>query len=295
MRRLSPPRVDFPLLIQRAGRIAGRVTRYGRLCLDRRCASFPLTVAGAEHLRLLRERPCLLVANHVLIRAENAPLGVWTQARALSLLNQPPDSFLLRRVVREHTGLPLHVIAKSARGWWSPRPWARLLQKKIGQPFGKGLLEGMEFVPVEHNPDCFHRTFFQSAAAPVSHGYPLLIFPGRLRHDPDGGCRDPLAEPGQTEACLLPGAAHLARKFGLPIIPVFIQGGDTWRPDKPTCISIAPAFWTEGMTKDAINREIVKRMQALTAPLVTSPLRLSIPPPAGDDTRRVRRQEQPAP
>ncbi len=276
----TPPRVDLAVLSRRAGRLAGRGTRCGRLCLDRRCASFPLIVTGAEHLHLLQEQSCLLVANHVLIRAEDAPLGVWTQARALSLLNQPPDSFLLRRVVREQTGRPLHVVAKSDRGWWSPRPWVRCLQKRIGQPFGKGLLEGMEFIPVEHNPDCFHRTFFQSAAEPVRRGLPLLIFPGRLRHDPDG-CHDPLAEHGQTAACLLPGAAHLARKFGLPIIPLFIQGGDTWRPEKPTCIFIGPAFRTESMTKAAINRQIIEQMQALLpAPLLGLPPEPPIPLPA---------------
>lgn len=263
MRDIRPPGSDASALIQCWGRLCGYyVTRHGRLYLDRRCAAFPLIVSGAEHLRTALERPCLIVANHVLIRAENAPLGRLTQARALTLLNQPPDSFILRRVVREETGLPLHVVAKSDRGWWSPRPLVRLLQKRVGQPFGKGLLEGMEFVPVEHNPACFHRTFFQSAAEPVRRGRPILIFPGKLRCD-EHGCRDSLIEGDIRDARILPGAAHLVRKFALPVLPVFIHGSDSWRPDKPTCVVVGPAFHTEGLSKADINSTIISRVRML--------------------------------
>ncbi len=263
MGRRSPSGENVSAWMQRAGRLCGYcVTRHGRRYLDRRCAAFPLTVLGTEHLRAALGRPCLIIANHVLIRAENAPLGRLTQARALTLLNQPPDSFILRRIVWEETGLPLHVVAKSDRGWWSPRPLLRFLQKRVGQPFGKGLLEGMEFVPIEHNPACFHRTFFQSAAETVKAGRPILIFPGKLQCD-ESGCRDALIEENIMDARILPGAAHLARKFLLPVLPAFIQGGDSWRPDQPACVIFGPAFSPEGMTKSDINRTMIEHMRDL--------------------------------
>ncbi len=255
---------DRVALMQCAGRLWGSVTVHGRrFFLDRRCADFSLIVSGKEHLRAALRQPCLIVANHVLIRAENAPLGRLTQARLLSLLNQPPDSFILRRVVQQETGLTLHVVAKSDRGWWSPRPFVKFLQKRVGQPFGKGMMEGMEFIPVEHNPACFHRTFFQSAARPIRRGEPILIFPGKLRCD-ESGCRDSLIDGELKDARVLPGAAHLARKFGLPILPAFIDDCDTWRPDKPTRISFGPAFLPGEMTKVEINRAIAAHVRDLT-------------------------------
>lgn len=187
-------------------------------------------------------------------------MGRLTQARVLTLFNQPPDSFLMRRIVLEETGLALHVVAKSDRGWWSPRPLVKFLQKRLGQPFGKGLMEGMEFIPVEHNPACFHRTFFQSAAEPIQRGQPILIFPGKIRCD-ESGCHDSLIEGNVMDARILPGAAHLARKFSLPILPAFIHGGDSWRPDKPTCIMFGPAFLPGEMTKAEINRAIVEHVR----------------------------------
>ena len=262
MKGLCHPEIDTSDMIQRWGRLCGWcLTRHGRRYLDWRCADFPLNVSGTEHLRLARERPCLIVANHVLIRAEDAPLGRWTQARALSLLNQPPDSFILRRIVREETGLMLHVVAKSDRGWWSPRPLVKALQKHVGQPFGKGLMEGMEYVPIEHNPACFHRTFFASATEPIRRGRPILIFPGRLQYD-SGECHDPLSE-ANSDIRILPGAAHLARKFSLPVIPAFIKGGESWRPGKPTCVQFGPAFHPDGMTKAEINDAIIAGIRAL--------------------------------
>ena len=257
---------DRVALMQRVGRLWGFcVTRHGRRLLDRRCGAFPLVVTGGEHLRAALRQPCLIVANHVIIQAENAPLGRLTQARLLSLFNQPPDSFIFRRVVWEATGLPLYVVAKSDRGWWSPRPLVKFLQKRVGQPFGKGMMEGMDFIPVEHNPFCFHRTFFQSAARPIGRGRPILIFPGKLRCD-ESGCRDSIIDGEIKEARILPGAAHLSRKFGLPILPAFIDGCDSWRPDKPTRVVFGPAFLPGEMTKTELNRAIAAQVRGLILP-----------------------------
>ena len=254
-------------LIHRCGRLWGHgVTRHGRRYLDWRCAAFPLIVSGSDHLRTALQQPCLIVANHVLIRAEDAPLGRLTQSRLFSLLNQPPDSFLMRRVVREETGLTLHVVAKSDRGWWSPRPLLKLFQKRVGQPFGKGMMEGMEFIPVEHNPACFHRTFFQSAAEPIRRGRPILIFPGKIRCD-ENGCHDSLIEGDDLNARILPGAAHLSRKFSLPILPAYLQGCESWRPEKPTRVVFGPAFDVAEMTKEEINRAMIAHVRSLAPDL----------------------------
>jgi len=251
---------------QRCGYLWGRY--FVRLCLrylDRRCAAFPLSLTGVQHLRKALEEPCLIVANHVLIKAEDAPMGRLTQSRLLLIFNKPPDSFIFRRIVREETGLLLHVVAQSDRGWWSPRPLVKVLQKRIGQPFGKGLMEGMNFIPVEHNSGSFHRSFFQSATETIRRGRPILIFPGRLLNDNDG-CHDLLIEGHLTEAPILPGAAHLARKLSLVILPTYIQGCDSWRPDKPTQIVFGQPFSALGMTKAEINLAILSHVRGLMVP-----------------------------
>ena len=258
-----PPGITFSTLIQQSGRLWGySFTRHGRRYLDWRCSAFPLNISGAKHLCAALEQPCLIVANHVIIRAENAPFGRMTQLRALSLLNQPPDSFILRRIVREESGLRLHVVAKSDRGWWSPRRVVKAFQKRIGQPFGKGMMEGMEFIPVEHNPACFHRTFFESAAKPIQRGRPILIFPGKIRCD-ENGCEDSLITGNIGEARILPGAAHLARRFALPILPAFLSGCNSWRPDEPIYVAFGPAIHAEEMTKIEINHAIIEQVRAL--------------------------------
>ncbi len=246
------------VLIQRTGRLwAQCVLGHGLRYLHSRSRSFILTVDGAKHLRAVAQGPFLLVANHVLIRPENAPLGRFTQIRCLSLLNQPADSFVLCRVVAEETGLPLRVVAKSDRGWWSPRPLVRLLQKRIGQPFGKGLNQGLGYVPIEHNSGCFHRTFFQSVAEVVTQGAPVLIFPGKILCDND------LSRDGLMEGAVHPGAAHLARRFALPIVPAFIQGAESWQAGDVSHVTFGPAFSCVGMTKAEISLEIAEQVRAL--------------------------------
>ncbi len=240
------------------------VFSHGLRYMDRRCTTFQLTVSGIEHLRTAMTQPCLIVANHTIHHPENALFGRHTRKRGLRIFNWPADSFIFRRIVREETGLPLRVVARSDRGWWSPQPLRRRLQETIGQPFGRGKLEGMGYIPVEHNPGSFQRTFLESSARRVHAREPVMIFPGTLIWT-DEGFRDMLLE---GEVC--PGAASLVRKFRLPILPAYLQGGEGWEAGRPARVSFGPAFRCDGLSKEEINRLIVERVQQLSTVLVES-------------------------
>ena len=77
------------------------------------------------------------------------------------------------------------------------------------------------------------------------------------------------------EAGPRPGAAHIARKFDLPIILAYIEGCDSWRKGQPSSVRFGPSFPCEGLTKSEINRAIQEQMRELSLrsdPDVTLPL-----------------------
>lgn len=246
-------------LVHRLGRLWGRyVCCIGLAYLDRRISAFELTVYGLEHLEDATRQPCLIVANHLYLRHGTGPLGPWlSHRRIFRIYNAPVDSFLYRRIVRENTVGTIRVVARTDRGWWSPRPVLCFIQKTIGQPFGKGMREGMGYIPIEHNPNTFHRPFYKLVQGAIDRGESILIFPGKSVFE-NGVRREAMFEEG-----LFPGVGHLASKFRLPILPAHTRGIDGWRPGQSPSVMFGSRFEIGKMTKDQINEEIIARIFAV--------------------------------
>ena len=188
-----------------------------------------------------------------------ARLKFLTYSPRLLLFNCPSDSFILRRVVREETGRSLRVVARSNEGLWSIRRSARLFQERVIHPFGNGLREGLGYLPRDHTGR-FQREFLQSVEEALGRGEPILIFPGRIVPDGASWVRDSLMDGG-----IHPGAAHLARRYGLPILPASLSGAEGWWPGQAATVTFGPQFEGAGMSKEDLCREIVARMRALKA------------------------------
>jgi 1-acyl-sn-glycerol-3-phosphate acyltransferase len=235
------------------GRFSGRfVMGLGLIWMRKRAERFQVCVAGVEHLRNLKGA-YLLVSNHV---TPKVPIfGRFAHVRGIRQFNHSLDSFIYYRVVLQETGRRICTVANCDRGWWSPRPFFRQLQKQIGQPFAKAQMEAMGFIPVEGNPDCFQRDFLRSSAKRVGKGDPILIFPEGINY-----------EEFDFDHNLRPGAAHLAKRFHLPVVPAYINGSDSWQPAKPIYVRFGEAFTIEGLDKkeiaDRIGREIERLMRS---------------------------------
>ena len=214
---------------------------------------FDLTVAGEAHLQRLEGRACVIVSNH--IRPHDSPMGPLARLRILRNYQFSADSFLFHRAVREWAGRPMITVAMCDRGDLSPRPWKRILQHRIGQPFSIGQMEALPgFIPVESRSGSFHRRFLSAVKEAVRRREAILIFPGPI-HLSDA----------DDQAELEPGAAHIAGKFCLPIVPACIAGSESWWPGQAVRVAFGEPFFATGMTKGQVSDEIVRRVRALHA------------------------------
>ncbi len=236
------------------GHLWGRtVVAIGAACFRRRARQFDIAVWGDEHLAALAGRPFVLVSNHTW--PTDSPLGALAGVPFVRQYRHSADSFILDRVVRERAGRPLHTAARCDGARWARRPWKRWIQERIGQPFARGQIEALPgYVVVERNPGCSQRPFLEAAGAVVGRGGAILIFPGGITLDR-----------ADTDAHPQAGAAHLALRFGLPVLPVCLLGTESWRAGRPVTVAFGPAFAPDGLTKGAINAEIIRRVQALHA------------------------------
>ena len=256
-------------IAHRAGRLWGRYAlHHFHGLFYRRSSTFDLHVSGAEHLRAATEGPCLIVANHVLLRPEDTLVASLlppnlpgrrrlTHNLRLMLFYASPDSFLLHRIVREETGRTLRGVSMSNLGTWSGRALGRRVQAEVAHPFGNGMREGMGYIPVEYTGRG-HRQFLDAVGRAVRQGEPVLIFPGTILWDVPWHPHD-----GLLDGNVSPGAAHLAAKYGPALLPAHISGGDSWRPGQAARVAFGPAFHAGGMTKAEVGRQIVARVRVL--------------------------------
>ncbi len=207
-----------------------------------RVEDFEVTVEGEEYLRRMGEEPYLLVANHL------KPDEVMAQRSGLS-----PDAFILENLVHKITGRELGIVAKSDDGWWAENLY-KYFQKHVGQPFGKGMAEGAGLVPLMKNPGSFNRDFLITVQRLVDARQPILIFPeGNWYHDFD---------PSNS---LEPGAAHIALKHDLPILPAYIRGATSWKPGQEVTVRFGEAFAVGGKRKEEVTKDIRERLSGLAA------------------------------
>ena len=180
-------------------------------------------------------------------------MGPLANLRLFRQYQYSADSFVFHRAVSERAGRPMVTVGRCDRGELSPRPWRRVLQRRLGQPFAIGQMEILPgFIAVESRPGASQRRFLSAVEDAVRRREAVLIFPGPIILDDQGE---------QPE--LEPGAAHVACKFNLPIVPACIMGSESWRTGRRVQVMFGESFRTDGLTKAQVGEEIVRRVRAL--------------------------------
>lgn len=210
----------------------------------RRVGRFEIHALGTENLQGLEERPFLLVANHLI------PDTAISQE-----MGNSPDAFVIERVVRKAIQRKPLIVVKSDSGWWSANQAIRKMQKAY-QPFGQALMEGAGFVPILKNPGSRNANFLRVVDRLVGCGQSLLIFP-------EGDWYTDFSPDHYIE----PGAAHLSKKYNLPIVPIYIRGATSWKSGTKVDVVIGEAFEAIGKSRSEINEQIRESLSNLQSSL----------------------------
>lgn len=226
-------------LMRGAGELVGET--FGRTLKDKLAKkieeNFEINVSGTENLDALKDKPYVLVANHI------KPKDSAAQMTGVS-----PDAFMIAKAVFDATGQELKIVSKSDDGWSSEGIY-KYVQKYITQPAGKGLHEGMGTIPISKNPGSFNRDFLKIVKEEIEKNNPILIFPeGDWNDDFD------VNKEGNIES----GAAHIAQKHNIPLVPAYIRGAHSWKDtEEITRIAFGPSFEVAGDdTKEDIGNRI---------------------------------------
>jgi 1-acyl-sn-glycerol-3-phosphate acyltransferase len=221
-------------LIEGAGEFVGE--HVVRSVLERarhRVEHFETRISGDDNLRKLEGQAYLIAANHI------KPKEVAKQASGFA-----PDAFVLEHVVTDRTGREPRIIAKCDDGWWADNPY-RYFQKYVTQHFSKGVSQGAGFIPVKKNPGSFNRDFLKAVERVVTDREPIIIFPEGNWHDDYD-----LERPLET------GAAQIALRHDLPVVPTYIRGCDSWQPEGVVDVAFGDALAARGKTKELLTEEI---------------------------------------
>lgn len=232
--------------IEKFGQFMGRIAgRKGIEYLQNKIDNFDIKISGADNLAELKEEAYLLVANHLKPEekmAENSGIS--------------PDAFVLSKSVERITGQKIKIVQKSDDGWWADNAIWRSFQKNIGQPFGRGFSEGAGNIPIQKNPGSFNREFLKSIDDTMRNGDPILIFPeGNWYEDFDASHE------------IKSGAAHIAKKYNLKIVPAYIKGANSWQENQEVRVSFGKYFSPEAVDKNQISERIKEEISRLQAGL----------------------------
>jgi len=228
--------------IENFGKFIGEtVGRKGLEFLARKVDNFEIQAGGLENLQIIKEESCLLASNHI------KPTGKAAESSGIS-----PDAFIISKLVKQETGQEIKIVQKSDDGWWANNFIWRFVQEKVSQPFGRGFSAGMGNVPVQKNPGSSNRAFLESIERTVDAKESLLIFP-------EGNWYPDFDESHEIK----PGAAHIAKKHNLKIIPVYVGGADGWADGQKVSTLFGEPFDVSGLSKEEISEEIKKRIALL--------------------------------
>lgn len=215
----------------------------------RRVARFKIHEAGIPHLLALREQSYILVSNHIPPR--DLLLRIFAP-KPMQRFNHAIDSFVFQQIVHAHTGRWVWVVAKYGRDSWYESAPMRFVQRYLRQPLTLGHLEGVGYVPVDLKDGAVQRQFLKSVDRLIGQREALLIFP-------EGNVFDEF----QADRSLRNGAAHLARKYQLPILPAYIVGCHTWRPGQRVDVRFGPPIPAAGLAKQQLVDQIKRSIVAL--------------------------------
>lgn len=228
-------------IIESVGRFVGETAgKKGLEFIRKKIESFEVDISGIENLLELKDHPYILAANHI------KPASAKAEQSQLS-----PDAFILESIVKEQTDKELKIIAKYGDGWWAENLY-RYFQKYISLPFSKGVMSGLDFVPVNKNPGSINKDFFKAVEKVMADKNPLLIFP-------EGHWYEDFDPKHKFDS----GAAHIALKYNLPIISAYIHGGRNWKEGEKVEVSFGQHFDTNDLSKDEITEKIKQQITEL--------------------------------
>lgn len=191
--------------------------------LENKLENFDVFVHGLENLE---GRPCILASNHV------RPLdgGLWKTGIA-------PDSFIIKKIISEKIGKEISVVVNFGLG--SPF--------KFFEGFTKGIILGISSIPVKGgDKESFRNDFLKGVENAINKSSIILIHPVGKYYDD--------FEPHHE---LKAGAAYIALKYNLPVIPTYIKGCVHWdKKGQKVQLSFGKKMEVKGKTVDEINEEI---------------------------------------
>lgn len=208
--------------------------------IRKRVENFELDIDGLENLKQLNGKSFLLACNHVKPKSKNdeqSQLG--------------PDAFILERIVKDSNNQRLGVLAKADNGRLLFGEEGKNFQKQIEKPF-RGIIKGIGMIPVNKNPGSLNREMLEEIELAVNRKEPVLIFPeGMWKDDFD------------PEADLEPGAAHIAKKFNLPILTAYIRNANEWKKDQEVSVSFGEIINPSDFEKDDVTEKIKQGISEL--------------------------------
>lgn len=227
------------------------IEQFGRFCgenlgvpvmnkLRERAGNFNIDVEGVDNLLEIADGPYILVCNHV-----KPTVPIFKQSGA------SPDTFVLERVVYDHTLRELKVVARCDRGRWVEGGY-RKFQKEYENPFMKGLITGMDLVPVKRIPTEGNGDFVKKAGEFIRAGNPLLIYPEGEHF-----------EKFDEDSVLKGGFELLARRFGVPVLPAFVSGCDSWKVNSEVALMFGRPLFPDQHKKREMSAELLRRMLQL--------------------------------
>lgn len=229
--------------LKRMGVNLGKSFRWAVKMLEDRVSKFEIESFGKEVLKELGGKPYLLAANHI------KPKNILMQAIGLS-----PDSFIIRRVVKEETQRTPNAIA-NVTGKIRKIPIIGQIDR-IWSPLKEGIMEGAGFIPVKMkrggHPAGFNRNFVEKFRDAVERKEPVIIFP-----------QGPWDKDFNPEKEFETGTGHLAKKYDLPVVPVYIKGGRSWSAKEKASVDFGEIIQPENKTKEEITGEIKESLVRL--------------------------------
>ncbi|MFZ4648903.1 MAG: lysophospholipid acyltransferase family protein [Patescibacteria group bacterium] len=228
--------------IEKFGQFIGKtVGKLGFEHLKSKIENFDIKARGFENFDELEGEAYLLVANHIIPKDKKAlETGI------------SPDAFILQKLVEDNTNRKIKIANKADNGRLLDSEFSRNFQKNIGSPFMQGFLKGVGNIPVQKDPGSFNRNFLEIVDETIKNNEPILMFPeGHWYQD------------FSTDHELESGAAHIAKKYGIKIIPVYITGADSWQGEQKVEVLFGESFSPGDLSKEGISEKISERIGAL--------------------------------
>ena len=222
-------------------KISARLKPSFERLVERRVRRFSINVRNEQNLNVLRGQPCVVVANHT-----------YPQDKMSLTTGISPDSAILSYVIRRATGKEPHFLAnygeKAApfiKEW--PEVW-----KNRWKRTHKGIIRGFDMLAVDTAPNFWPKTFVEDADRILTTGDPVVIYPAGPWHKD----RDLI---GNVKR----GAAFIARRLQVPILPVYVDGALTWKPGEKTTVVVGEPFTTDSLTDSEVRKKIQQEILRL--------------------------------